>query len=409
MQRAGAGFLRTGHQCWRFRSSSPCLPFSPGLMAVRRVMRGFALHDVLIYSPRSHLWAPWRRGSRRARSGALRASGSYAVRDCCVSTVEGPVRLSRAGLVLALLLSPPVPLVLEELGCVRRVRQERASGADLPGGGVFFSSALAHSASLGPRRASTPARRGPIRYVRMRIWQAGAPWLSCASSVFAPHCSPALEARAWARADGGPCLEGGLVRAAYGRRNSLPPPFAQPACPVSGAARLGISTRTSSSSLLFISLLQPTLRLRLPLCRLKTRLRLGLEHELGKLPALPIFFYVVLALVCISLIIYAAHRIRPSTRLSRLNDVLAGATEILARAKSECLRDLLDLADKEARLLQVKLSASKIETSLLEARNASWETYLHKTRAISHSLDRCEHQVRELQTSTLASDSVSTS
>ncbi|KAJ7474813.1 hypothetical protein FB451DRAFT_1366858 [Mycena latifolia] len=114
-----------------------------------------------------------------------------------------------------------------------------------------------------------------------------------------------------------------------------------------------------------------------------------------------IFFYVILALVCAALVIYAAHRIRPSTRLSRLNDALAGATEILARAKSDCLRDLLDLADKEARLLQVKLSASKIQTSLLEARDASWETYLHKIRAISHSLDKCERQVRELQTSTL--------
>ncbi|KAJ7474790.1 hypothetical protein FB451DRAFT_1174217 [Mycena latifolia] len=120
-----------------------------------------------------------------------------------------------------------------------------------------------------------------------------------------------------------------------------------------------------------------------------------------------IFPYVIPALACASLMIYAAHRIRPSTRLSRLNDALADATEILARAKSECLRDLLDLTDIEACLLQyakqfgVKLSASKIQMSLLKARDASWETYLHKIRAISHSLDRCERQVRELRTSTL--------
>ncbi|KAJ7474819.1 hypothetical protein FB451DRAFT_1174249 [Mycena latifolia] len=114
-----------------------------------------------------------------------------------------------------------------------------------------------------------------------------------------------------------------------------------------------------------------------------------------------IFCYVILALACASLMIYAAHRIRPSTRLERLNNALTTTTEILARAKSECLRDLLDLADKETVLLQVKLSASKIQTRLLEARDASWETYLHKIRAISHSLDRCERQVRELQTSTL--------
>ncbi|KAJ7474791.1 hypothetical protein FB451DRAFT_1464838 [Mycena latifolia] len=114
-----------------------------------------------------------------------------------------------------------------------------------------------------------------------------------------------------------------------------------------------------------------------------------------------ILFYLILALVCAFLVIYAAHHMRPSTRLSRLNDALAGATEILARAKFECLRDLLYLAETEACLLQVKLSTSKIQTSLLEARDASWETYLHKIRAISHSLDRCERQVRELQTSTL--------
>ncbi|KAJ7474799.1 hypothetical protein FB451DRAFT_1464874 [Mycena latifolia] len=114
-----------------------------------------------------------------------------------------------------------------------------------------------------------------------------------------------------------------------------------------------------------------------------------------------IFPYVILAMVCASLVIYAAHRIRPSTRLSRLNDALAGATEILARAKSECLHDQLDLVDEEGRLLQVKLSASKIQTHLLEARNASWEIYLPRIRAVCHSLDSCERQVREIQTSTL--------
>ncbi|KAJ7474846.1 hypothetical protein FB451DRAFT_1246801 [Mycena latifolia] len=114
-----------------------------------------------------------------------------------------------------------------------------------------------------------------------------------------------------------------------------------------------------------------------------------------------IFFYVIPALVCTSLVIYAAHRIWPSTRLERLNNALTTTTDILARAKSECLRDQLDLVDGEGRLLQAKLSASKIQTSLLEARDASWEGYLHKIRAISHNLDRCERQVRELQTSTL--------
>ncbi|KAJ7708228.1 hypothetical protein B0H17DRAFT_1174361 [Mycena rosella] len=107
-----------------------------------------------------------------------------------------------------------------------------------------------------------------------------------------------------------------------------------------------------------------------------------------------ILHYALLALVCAFSVIYAANYKRPSTRLSRLNIRITAAVDILARAKSQCPRDYLDLADEEAGLLQ-------IQSCLLEALNTPWKTYLHKMWTIWHSLGKCERQVRKLQTSAL--------
>ncbi|KAJ7466013.1 hypothetical protein FB451DRAFT_1178843 [Mycena latifolia] len=111
--------------------------------------------------------------------------------------------------------------------------------------------------------------------------------------------------------------------------------------------------------------------------------------------------YVALGVLGMSLVIYAVHYKLPSTRLARLIFAITVAADILARAKFECLRNQLDLADEECHLLQARISASKIKSSLLKARDAPWETYLDQIRAIQHSLDKSERQVRELQTATL--------
>jgi hypothetical protein len=53
--------------------------------------------------------------------------------------------------------------------------------------------------------------------------------------------------------------------------------------------------------------------------------------------------YSSLGVVLTSLGIYAAHRKRPLARLDALNDRIKAATDILARARSECLQDRSDL------------------------------------------------------------------
>ncbi|KAJ7474827.1 hypothetical protein FB451DRAFT_1174259 [Mycena latifolia] len=102
--------------------------------------------------------------------------------------------------------------------------------------------------------------------------------------------------------------------------------------------------------------------------------------------------YFILALVCASLVIYTVHHMRPSTRLSRLNDALAGATEILARAKSACLRDLLDLAEAEACLLQCERQVRELQTStllIMEAENQrKLAKHINESRQIVNTVVR---------------------
>jgi hypothetical protein len=51
-----------------------------------------------------------------------------------------------------------------------------------------------------------------------------------------------------------------------------------------------------------------------------------------------------------------------------------------------------------------KLSASKIQTRLLEARGVkTWGEYLEKVREILQSIDECAKEVKDIQTSILVS------
>jgi hypothetical protein len=52
-----------------------------------------------------------------------------------------------------------------------------------------------------------------------------------------------------------------------------------------------------------------------------------------------------------------------------------------------------------------KLSASKIQTRLLEARSVkTWGEYLEKVKGILQSIDECAKEVKDIQTSILVSD-----
>ncbi|KAJ7660644.1 hypothetical protein B0H17DRAFT_1094924 [Mycena rosella] len=135
-----------------------------------------------------------------------------------------------------------------------------------------------------------------------------------------------------------------------------------------------------------------------------------------------IVLYTILTLVCASFVIYAAHHELPSTRLLRLDNLITAVKDILARAKSDCLRDHLVIAYEEEDLircaeyrelhgqvrfinspfmLRVKLSMSNIQTGLLEVHDAPWKIFIHKMWTIWHDLGKCEHKVRGIQTSML--------
>ncbi|KAJ7836686.1 hypothetical protein B0H14DRAFT_2589586 [Mycena olivaceomarginata] len=113
--------------------------------------------------------------------------------------------------------------------------------------------------------------------------------------------------------------------------------------------------------------------------------------------------YIWLALACTSLAVFAsAQRQDPAKRISMLEDALETAEETLNRAKLiSGARAQAELAEVGCRLLQVKLSASKIRSRILEMRSATWQTYIRRIRVILRTIDHCAGEVKGVQTSML--------
>ncbi|KAJ6501305.1 hypothetical protein DFH09DRAFT_1289791, partial [Mycena vulgaris] len=84
---------------------------------------------------------------------------------------------------------------------------------------------------------------------------------------------------------------------------------------------------------------------------LYTPLQSGVLLWVLSLIPLNIFRYIGLGVAAVSGVIYIVYYRHPSMRMGRLDNILSATTDILARAKSHCLRDHLDLADDERRLL----------------------------------------------------------
>ncbi|KAJ6535844.1 hypothetical protein DFH09DRAFT_1091620 [Mycena vulgaris] len=127
---------------------------------------------------------------------------------------------------------------------------------------------------------------------------------------------------------------------------------------------------------------------------LYTPLQSGVIFLALSLVPLNIFRYIGLRVAAVSGVIYTAYYRHPSMRIGRLDNMLSATTDILARAKSHCIRDRSNLADNERRLL-------RIQSRLLEARDAPWKLYFQTIREIWLTLNKCERQVREIRTSTL--------
>ncbi|KAJ6536958.1 hypothetical protein B0H19DRAFT_1317343 [Mycena capillaripes] len=112
------------------------------------------------------------------------------------------------------------------------------------------------------------------------------------------------------------------------------------------------------------------------------------------------FRYVTLGIAVVSLGIYAAHLNRPSARLEALKCKIKVVADILDRTMSEYPRNY-DLDGILSDFLQTKLSASRIQSDLLEADDASWKNYLQSMKAIWRELNQCEKQARKIRTLTL--------
>ncbi|KAJ7701375.1 hypothetical protein B0H17DRAFT_1128180 [Mycena rosella] len=113
--------------------------------------------------------------------------------------------------------------------------------------------------------------------------------------------------------------------------------------------------------------------------------------------------YVGLGLVSALLVISAIHLQHPSKRLEQLEDAITTTEESLERAKLNCGRNYLELAEEGCRLLQEKTVASKIQTCILQSRSMSWIEYLQASRRIFWNIKSCELEVRAIQTAALAS------
>ncbi|KAJ7904158.1 hypothetical protein B0H13DRAFT_1881648 [Mycena leptocephala] len=113
--------------------------------------------------------------------------------------------------------------------------------------------------------------------------------------------------------------------------------------------------------------------------------------------------YVCLALAFVSFIFFAAGHQGLAEKLIQLEDVIEALEEILERAKtaSSYARNHVEVIDAGCRLLQVKLSASKIQCNLLAMRSATWKIYLTNMRPILHSIDQCAKEVKEIHAAML--------
>ncbi|KAJ7704052.1 hypothetical protein B0H17DRAFT_1228265, partial [Mycena rosella] len=111
--------------------------------------------------------------------------------------------------------------------------------------------------------------------------------------------------------------------------------------------------------------------------------------------------YITLGLASVLLAVHAMHHYGPSQRLLRLEDTITATEEILEGAKLDCARDHMTLVERGRRLLEAKLSASEIQTKILEARDETWEEYFQGLRETMEKITKCRKDITAIHTSTL--------
>ncbi|KAJ6593124.1 hypothetical protein B0H19DRAFT_1224745 [Mycena capillaripes] len=115
--------------------------------------------------------------------------------------------------------------------------------------------------------------------------------------------------------------------------------------------------------------------------------------------------YVCLAVAFIWSTFLAVRHQGPVQKFSVLEDAIRTTKEILEHAKAapSGTRHQMELNDAGCRLLQVKFSASMIQSQMLEIHTSTWKTYLQSVRTILCAVDQCASEVKDIQTAILQS------
>ncbi|KAJ6492841.1 hypothetical protein C8R47DRAFT_1070365 [Mycena vitilis] len=116
-----------------------------------------------------------------------------------------------------------------------------------------------------------------------------------------------------------------------------------------------------------------------------------------------IWRYACIALALASLVLFIARHQAPARKFKMLEDAIKATEEVLQRAKTmpTTMGSHTEIIDASYRLLQVKLSASKIQSRMLEMHEDTWKAYLKGLRANLLFIRHSAVEVKDIQTAML--------
>ncbi|KAJ7490628.1 hypothetical protein FB451DRAFT_1165978 [Mycena latifolia] len=107
-----------------------------------------------------------------------------------------------------------------------------------------------------------------------------------------------------------------------------------------------------------------------------------LLSSLSLIPNNPVPYTALGITTCLGAI-YVIYLKHPSTQLRQLEEMIEGTDALSRRAKSQCPRDHISLAEQALRLLQVTQATSSIKSRLLDTQRLTWKTYRRFSKDIT--------------------------
>ncbi|KAJ7613709.1 hypothetical protein DFH06DRAFT_1484544 [Mycena polygramma] len=116
-----------------------------------------------------------------------------------------------------------------------------------------------------------------------------------------------------------------------------------------------------------------------------------------------IWRYACVALAFASLVLFITRHQGPTRQFNMLEDTIEVTEETLLRAKTmpTCASSHTEIIDAGYRLLRMKLSASRMQSRILEMRDETWISYLTNLGALLLDIRHCEAELKEIQTAML--------